>query len=185
MDAIATGTHTPRNAWIEAGLAALAAGGPDAIRIEVLAKNLGVTKGGFYGYFTDRNCLLEEILEAWERASTVDVLAHVESAGGDSKAKLRRAGALTFSAELLPLDLAVRDWARRDPAVAARLRRVDNKRMEYLRLQFAEQFTDFGNIEAYSMLAFSLVIGNHFIAADHSPHNRGEVMERAVRLLGL
>jgi hypothetical protein len=27
-------------------------------------------------------------------------------------------------------DLAVRDWARRDPAVAERLRRIDNRRMD-------------------------------------------------------
>ena len=30
------------------------AGGPDAVRIESLAKALGVTKGSFYGYFEDR-----------------------------------------------------------------------------------------------------------------------------------
>ena len=51
------------------------------------------------------------------------------AAGGDPRTKARRAGALTLSEELLPVDLAVRDWARRDPAVAQRLRRVDNRRM--------------------------------------------------------
>jgi hypothetical protein len=29
--------------------------------------------------------------------------------------RFRRAGALTFSDELLPVELAVRDWARHDP----------------------------------------------------------------------
>jgi hypothetical protein len=37
---------------------------------------------------------------------------------------------LTFSTELLPIDLAIRDWARRDQAVAGRLRRFDNPRMD-------------------------------------------------------
>ena len=40
-------TRTPRSRWIEEGLRALAAAGPDAVRVEVLAQALGVTKGGF------------------------------------------------------------------------------------------------------------------------------------------
>ena len=51
-------TRTPRSRWIEEGLRALAAGGPDAVRVEALAQALGVTKGGFYGHFADRNALL-------------------------------------------------------------------------------------------------------------------------------
>jgi len=33
------------------------------------------------------------------------------------------------------------------------------------------------------MLAFSLLIGNHFMVADHGTRSRAEVLERAVRLL--
>src|SRR5215470_6364204 len=117
-------TRTPRSRWIEEGLRALAAGGPDAVRIEALAQALGVTKGGFYGHFADRGALLEEVLE------------RVERHGGDVRTRLRLAGALTFSGELLPIDLAVRDWARRDHPVAERLQRVDNRRMDYLRVLF-------------------------------------------------
>ena len=51
-------TRTPRSSWIDAGLRALAAGGPDAVRIEPLARALGVTKGGFYWHFDDRWALL-------------------------------------------------------------------------------------------------------------------------------
>ena len=40
--------RTPRTAWVDAGLRALADGGPDSVRVESLAKALGVTKGGFY-----------------------------------------------------------------------------------------------------------------------------------------
>ena len=53
-------TRTPRSRWIEEGLRALAAGGPDAVRVEALAQALGVTKGGFYGHFADRGALLED-----------------------------------------------------------------------------------------------------------------------------
>jgi AcrR family transcriptional regulator len=102
-------TRTPRTRWIEEGLRALATGGPDAIRVEALAQALGVTKGGFYGHFADRNALLAEMLDTWEHKATDEVLERVECQGGDVRAKLRLAGALTFSPELLPIDLAIRD----------------------------------------------------------------------------
>lgn len=173
-------TRTPRCSWIDAGLRALAAGGPDAVRIEVLAQELGVTRGGFYWYFEGRQAFLEEMLEKWEHRSTDAVLERVESEGGDARDKVRRAGALTFSRELLPIDLAVRDWARRDRAAARRLRRVDNRRMEYLRSLIGTFCADPDEVEARSMLAFSLAIGNHFIAADHDGRSRRQVLELAV-----
>jgi len=176
-------TRTPRSRWIEEGLRALAAGGPDAVRVEALAQALGVTKGGFYGHFADRNALLEEMLDTWERKAIEEVLERVERKGGDVRARLRLAGALTFSAELLPVDLAVRDWARRDPAVADRLRRVDNRRMDYLRLLFGAICRDQDEAEARSVLAFSLVIGHHFLAADHGARSHADVLELAASWL--
>ena len=176
--------RTSRAAWIQAGLRALAAGGgPDAVRIDTLAKSLGVTRGGFYGQFEDRGALLEAMLDTWERSATDEVLAQVERRGGDARTKVRRAGALTFSEELLPVDLAIRDWARQDAAVGERLRRVDNRRMEYLRELFGTFCADENEVEGRAVLAFSLAIGYHFIAADHGTRSRSDAVELAVQQL--
>jgi AcrR family transcriptional regulator len=172
-------TRTPRSEWIEAGLHALAVFGPGGVRIEALAQALGVTKGGFYGHFADRTALLEEMLDTWERRATDEVIERAERKGGDARIRLRRAGVLTFSAELLPIDLAIRDWSRRDPAVAERLRRVDNRRMAYLRELFGEICHDQDEVEARSMLAFSLAIGHHFMAADHGRRSHEDVLALA------
>lgn len=181
-------TRTTRQAWIDAGLAALADGGPDAVRVDLLAQRLGVSRGGFYHQFGDRQGLLDAILDAWEVRSTDEVLDRVELEGGDARRKATKAGLLTFSEELMPVDLAVRDWARRDSAVAERLRRVDNRRMDYLRSQIAQVIADpddAGAVEAVAFLAFSLLIGNHFIAADHEVGDRRAVLRlAAARLLG-
>jgi AcrR family transcriptional regulator len=178
-------TRTPRGRWVEEGLRALAGGGPDAVRIEVLAQALGVTKGGFYWHFADRDALLGEVLDAWERVNLEGVIERVERDGGDARTRLRRLFALAFGgAEPLRTDLAVRDWARRDPAVAARLHRVDNRRMAGLRALFGSLCTDQGDVEARSLLFFSLLIGNHSIAADHDGRSRAEVLKLALRQLG-
>jgi AcrR family transcriptional regulator len=180
---VAAPTRTPRSSWIEGGLRLLAAGGPDAVRIEPLAKSLGVTRGGFYWHFADRDALLSEMLDTWERAATDEVIERVERRGGDARDRLRRAGALTFRADLLPVELAIRDWSRHEPAIAARLRRVDNRRMDYLRALFGTYCPDEAEVEARSMLAFSLLIGDHFMAADHGARNRAEVLDLAARWL--
>ena len=76
--------RTARHRWIDEGLQALAAGGPDAVQIESLARALGVSKGGFYGYFADRRALLDEVLDTWESRSTERVIEQVEHEGGDA-----------------------------------------------------------------------------------------------------
>ncbi|WP_433440236.1 TetR/AcrR family transcriptional regulator [Nonomuraea sp. CA-141351] len=176
--------RTQRERWIEEGLQALAAGGPDAVRVEALAKKLGVTKGGFYGYFADRDALLKAMLDAWERESVDEVIDHIEREGGDPRSKIQRAGVLTFSSDrLLPIDLAIRDWARRDEAVAEHLRRVDNRRMALLREMIGTFCSDPDEVEARSMLAFCLAIGRHFLAADHADRTRAQILARAADLL--
>jgi AcrR family transcriptional regulator len=180
-----TPIRTPRSKWIEEGLEALAAGGPDAVRIEVLAERIGVTKGGFYWHFKDRNALLGEMLDQWERSTTDDVIERVELEGGSARGKLRRTFALTSSLETpFAVDLAIRTWSRRDRSIARRLRRVDNRRMDYLRSLFNTFCQDPMEVEVRCMLSFSLLLGDHLIATDHTGTTRAEVVEQALRRLG-
>lgn len=176
--------RTPRTRWIDEGLRALAAGGPDAVRVDVLARALGVTRGGFYWHFSNRGALLEEMLDAWERMSIDDVVARIDAAGGDARSRLGLLFSLAAAGDdLLAVDLAVRDWSRRDPAVAERLRRVDNRRMEYLRSLFGAFCPDADEVEARCLLVASLWIGSHFFAAEHGGRTRSEVVESIVRRL--
>ncbi|MGO2520060.1 MAG: TetR/AcrR family transcriptional regulator [Microbacterium sp.] len=180
---MAARTLTPREGWVEEGLTALATGGPDAVRVEALAKRLGVTKGGFYGQFSDRDALLEAMLDTWEREAVDEVLAAIDD-DSDPKSRAQRAGMLTFSHDrLLPIDLAIRDWARRDEEVATRLRRVDNQRMDLLRETMASFCADPEEIEARSLLAFCVAIGLHFLAPDHGDQNRSDVLARMSDLI--
>ena len=183
---MAAPTRTPRSIWIEQGLRALAAGGPDAVRIEVLAQQLGVSKGGFYWHFDGRSALLGEMLDTWERVVIDEVIERVEREGGDARAKLKRVFGLARAYSkggLLAIEPPIRDWARRDKAVARRLRRVDNRRMEYMRTLFGELCRDEDDVEARCLLAMALFVGNHLIAADHPGYNRTDVVKLAVGLL--
>ncbi len=154
------------------------------MRVEALARSLGVTKGGFYWHFEDRRALLDEMLDAWERLLVDDVIERIDTRGGDAREKLRRLYEIAASSEeLLRVDLAVRDWARREQRVAGRLRRADNRRMDYMRSLFRDFSRDEDDVEVRCMLGFSLWIANHFIAADHGERSRHEVLALALQRL--
>ena len=179
--------RTPRHRWIDEGLRALASGGPDAVRIEGVAQALGVSKGGFYGYFSDRRALLDEMLDCWERDVTDDIVARVEEQGGDAEVRLRRLFAIVDDGEGLTTgvvtDLAIRHWARRDAAVAERLRRVDNRRMDYLRTLFRGLCTDDDEAEARAMITFSLYIADPLLDVDHGERTPADVLDLTNRWL--
>jgi AcrR family transcriptional regulator len=179
--------RTPRTDWIAAGLRALAAGGPDAVKVEPLAQALGVSKGGFYWYFDNRDALLAEMLDSWETEMVAEVIERVEAEGGDGRTRLRTLFGIADSGEgmtaTITTDLAIRDWARRDPAVAERLRRVDNRRMDYLRSLYAEFCADDDEVEVRATMTFALWIGTQLFEVDHGPRGPEQVLALTTRWL--
>lgn len=153
------------------------------MRVEALAASLGVSKGGFYWHFKDRQALLGEMLDSWEKDVVEDVITRIESQPAEPRAKLQQLFELAPSVDFA-VELALRDWSRRDSDVAERLRRIDTRRMDYLRLLFGQLCADENDVEARSMLAFSLFIGNYFIVAEHGGKTRSQVLRLAMdRLL--
>src|SRR5436853_4692691 len=92
--------------WIEAGFAELARSGVEGVRVEVLAKNLGVTKGGFYRRFADRAALLEAMLERWreERAAAI---AQQTSLDGEAPRERLKAVIQLYSERLNPEGMSI------------------------------------------------------------------------------
>jgi AcrR family transcriptional regulator len=124
-----------------------------------------VSKGGFYWHFKDRQALLDEMLDSWEKAVVEDVIASVESQPAEPRAKLQHLFELAPSVDFA-VELALRDWSRRDGDVAERLHRIDNRRMGYLRSLFGQFCADENDVEVRSMLVFSLFIGSYVFDGD-------------------
>jgi AcrR family transcriptional regulator len=175
---------TPPEAWVEEATRVLATSGPDAVRVESIAASLGVTKGGFYWHFADRGALLERVLDEWEHAFVDDIITQVDGDATEPSARLRRLFELAnqfAKTEYGPaLELAIREWARRDKAVAKRLRRVDSRRIAYLRTLFRELGLPDDEAEARGFLAFTLFVGNGLILADHDGRTRRDVVGHAL-----
>uniref|UniRef100_A0AAU2JTY4 TetR/AcrR family transcriptional regulator n=1 Tax=Streptomyces sp. NBC_00049 TaxID=2903617 RepID=A0AAU2JTY4_9ACTN len=123
--------------WTMAALSALARGGVSAVAVDVLAKELAVTRGSFYWHFKNRDALLVAALEVWERLGTAEV---IEALGAEPD-PMKRARALFEVAlgdeEIAGLEPAI--VAQVDhPAVAEVLQRVTRTRIDYLTGIFAD-----------------------------------------------
>lgn len=129
---MSTRTEKPRlsrDAWVEAALAALSEGGVEAIAVEPLARRLGVTKGSFYWHFRNRDELLEATLSEWAGERTegvIEKLAEIQ----DPRERLGEWARYVLGADhSLVLSLHA---AADDPIVAPVLRRVTERRIEWL-----------------------------------------------------
>jgi len=81
----ARSTLTPE-AWIVAATDVLIDRGIDAVRVDVLAKAMDVTRGSFYWHFKDREALLVAVLNAWRDAATEQVIDRFEGQQADPAA---------------------------------------------------------------------------------------------------
>jgi hypothetical protein len=61
-----------------------------------------------------------------------------------------------------------------------RLRRVDNRRMDFLRLLFSDFARDAGDVEARSLLVFIVWVGQPLIAAEHGSRSRRDAVRAAL-----
>ncbi len=125
----------------------MATKGVAAVKIEVLARQLNVSKGSFYWHFKNRTELLEAILQRWENETTR--LIKESQAAATPKAKLIKLFTLaeeTCDRNTPDPETAILLWANHDPMVQERVRIVENKRVGYLK-QLLEDY-GFDEIEA-------------------------------------
>ena len=172
-----------RENWIEAAFESLGEIGVDKVRVDQLATALGVTKGSFYWHFKDRSELLAAVVDGWEARGTEDIIREVERTGRDSQTRARHLWKLTSGGEGMRGELAIRDWARRDSAIAARVQQVDDRRMRYLEALFVDLGMPSNEVGPRALLVYSLLIGDYLIATSHAHRTRRKLVADALALV--
>jgi AcrR family transcriptional regulator len=122
--------------WLRAAAKRLAAGGSEAVAIEPLARDMGVTKGSFYWHFRDRPALLEALLADWESRATAPLLDRLKRLGAAPAERLAALMATVAAEGAGSLDPAIRAWAQRDARAAAAVGRVDGARLAHIAGEF-------------------------------------------------
>ncbi|MDZ4254625.1 MAG: TetR/AcrR family transcriptional regulator [Sulfuritalea sp.] len=151
-----------REAWIKGAIAILAEHGAERLRVEVLAKRLGVTKGSFYWHFKDRRDLLNAVLEFWREGRIRDIRKQTQAEPGSEAATLLHTIEVYASARNrkgISIEAAVRDWARRDAQAVAVVEQVDAERLACACRLFLASGMDAEEAKARSVLLYAYVFG--------------------------
>ncbi|SDM90491.1 TetR/AcrR family transcriptional regulator [Allokutzneria albata] len=148
-----------RRDWTAAALTALDEGGLRAVAIEPLAARLGATKGSAYHHFPNRDALVAAMLERWEDEHTDAVISAVR----DEPDPLRRLRLLITKVitedEDPSIELALLAAAD-DPLVAPVLRRVTERRVDYIAEIVAELGLSPAKARRRALVAYSTYIGH-------------------------
>lgn len=151
-----------RNAWIRAATEALAEHGVDGVRVELLAKKLEVTKGSFYWHFTDRAELLHALLEQWRDGRIADIVKQTTAEPGAERPRIFHVIEVYSAARNrkgVRIELALRDWARRDAQAAAVVKEVDATRLDRARRLFLACGVPDREATSRSLLLYAYVFG--------------------------
>jgi len=172
--------------WVTAGLAELAKGGIDGVRVEVLAERLGVTKGGFYRRFRDRRALLNAMLETWRDGRIVSIERQARQ-GGETAAERIKSLIKLFSeranAQGMAIELAIRQWARTDPIAAAAAARVDLARLETASALYRDLGCSAPDADARAVLFYAFLFGQGMLFLEETPRKRANLAAACTKFL--
>jgi AcrR family transcriptional regulator len=124
--------------WIQAGIDILAEQGIDSVKIEAIARKLGVSKGGFYGYFLNRDAFLQAMLDYWAEIFTSRIIETVGSLEGSLAEKLTKLFSIVDDIKYDALEISIYAWANKDPKAEKVVMRVVKERLLFVTNLFHE-----------------------------------------------
>lgn len=174
--------------WIEAAMRHLADANVDDIRVEELARELGVTKGSFYWHFRNRQHLVQRVLEHWMDRATIQITRWARAE--DTRGMERLTRLLSLPANTPPdkrgadIELAVRSWARREKLAADTVKKVDRLRADFF-LELIEEL-GFSGEEARrrAAIAQSFMLGEALLKTGASKAERLAAVRTCAEMIG-
>lgn len=119
-----------RNDWIDFALTVLVRDGYEALKADVLARKLRVSRGSFYWHFADLGAFHAAVIERWKQVATEAIIADIErhaAPGQRLEALMHHAFAHGAA-----IEIRMRAWADNNAAAARALAEIDGRRRRYI-----------------------------------------------------
>ncbi len=173
--------------WVQAATAMLVDQGVDAVRVDVLARHLGVTRGSFYWHFKDRDHLLRALLQAWREQTTEILTRSLQGASADAMAQLRDVLSLPHrgrsAQRAARIELAIRAWARRDALARQFVDESDASRIAYIAQIFSSLGFAAGEARHRAVMAYSLDVACSQLTSAGGVWSRDDLLKSAAAML--
>lgn len=123
-----------REDWVKAGLNKLAEAGIHEVRVEMLARELKISKGSFYHHFQDRKELLDSMMDYWEDYATRRIIHSIEQDNSSLEQLLH----MSINRDK-KIEIGIYAWAKHDPIVASRLVDIEEQRIHYISILYQKR----------------------------------------------
>ncbi|WP_367104286.1 TetR/AcrR family transcriptional regulator [uncultured Psychrobacter sp.] len=167
--------------WLQIAESELAKHGISAIKVEVLAKKLKVTKGSFYWHFSDRNDLFRQLLTRWRARSTSAIINRINSANLTPKGRLKELFLLphrqTGRVNGAALELAIRNWSQNNSIVKKSLNDVDNYRLTFIAEIYEALEYDKPQAELMAARFYYTILGMSMIETEQTDEHVERIFE--------
>jgi AcrR family transcriptional regulator len=173
-----------RREWLETGRSVVERDGAQALTIERLCAELGVTKGSFYHHFKGIPGFKKALLTHLEDEHTGRFIADAEIAGASARGRLQRLLDLVLDDknDSDGLETALRSWALQDPEVRAFQQHVDGTRIGYLRGLWRDLGAPQAETEPMARLLYLVLIGAQQIIPPVPATELRQIYELVLRL---
>ena len=120
--------------WLNLAIEALVNEGIDQVKVQVMAKKLGVSRSSFYWFFDSIQDLQDQLLAHWLTRNTGPIIERAMRPAGTITKAICNVFECWVDPQLFDpnLDIAVRFWGRRDPRVRSIVEQADDQRVEAL-----------------------------------------------------
>jgi AcrR family transcriptional regulator len=124
--------------WLSKALELFTQQGEPGVRIEHLARELGIAKAGFYWHFKDREDLLDQLLDFWAHEYTEVITDNTNLRTLEPADRLLETMQIIHENSLGELDAHFHVWSMKSHSVRRRVRGVMRKRLDYFKSVFIE-----------------------------------------------
>ena len=172
-----------KDEWLACALKALAAGGIDSVRVDKLARQLGVARSGFYWHFRDRQDLLSHMLEYWAHEYTEVVTSNEALIEGPAVQRLENVMRMVRDYELNRFEAAVFIWSQSDPAARETFNHAYKIRLDFIRNIFCELGFNGDELEMRTQLFMGYLAWEYTDFCPQSKTKQNRLLKLRLRLL--
>ncbi len=125
--------------WLDAAHKMLIDSGVESVKVMSLATALNMSRTSFYWHFSDRNALLDALIERWKMRNTGNLIAQTELYAETITEAILNLFECWIDAQLFDarMDFAIRNWAHHSTRLKHILRLTDRQRIDAIRAMFS------------------------------------------------
>ena len=174
VDEAPAGGKSTQFDWLSLAIETLVNEGIDQVKVQVMAKKLGVSRSSFYWFFESIQDLQNQLLSHWLSRNTDPIIERALRPAPNVVRAVCNVFECWVDPELFDpnLDAAIRYWGRRDPAVRSIVDQADTKRLEAVARMFMRY--DYPEEEALirARVLYFTQIGHYTLEVRENPEVR-------------